>query len=72
MAKKMTFVMFVSVLVFQILIILSLLLYISLLINTNSNETQANITPPLNLPDNLETVLDVEDKKPKGLQVVEF
>lgn len=72
MAKKMTFVMFVSVFVFQILIILSLLLYISLLINTNSNETQANITPPLNLPDNLEIVLDVEDKKPKGLQVVEF
>nr|DAQ12095.1 MAG TPA: hypothetical protein [Bacteriophage sp.] len=72
MAKKMTFVMFVSVFVFQVLIILSLLLYISLLINTNSNETQANITPPLNLPDNLEIVLDVEDKKPKGLQVVEF
>lgn len=72
MAKKMTFVMFVSVFVFQILIILSLLLYISLLINTNSNETQANITPPPNLPDNLEMVLDVEDKKPKGLQVVDF
>ena len=71
MAKKMTSVMFASVLFLQTVIIL-LLLSISLCINTNSNETQANITPPPNLPDNLEMVLDVEDKKPKGLQIVEF
>lgn len=69
MAKKMTSVMFASVLFLQTVIIL-LLLSISLCINTNSNEPQASITPPPNLPENLEVVYD--NKEPKGLQVVDI
>ena len=74
MAKNKTFLVLIGVSVFQILIIILLLLYISLLIkNTKFTETQiSTTTPPQNLPENIEMVLDVDESKPNGLPTVEF
>ncbi len=72
MDKNKTFKMLVCIVIAQTIIIIWLSCISPYYQYTTDKAIRASIVPPQKLPVNLDLVLDIDDKKPKDLQIVEF